>query len=328
MKFIVALFPVIAFLFVLIFLDSFKLIKKHLLVIAIVYGILCAVAAYFINDFLSAVCLVNENIFCRVISPFVEESLKSTLMIFLVMRSRIGFRIDGAIYGFAIGAGFALCENIVFLNELGTENLWLWIIRGFGTAIMHGGTTSVLGVLLMYAKEKNSSIAKYFVFGWLLAMTIHSLFNHFLLPPVISMFVILIVVSIVELVIFHVNERLLCEWLELEFDSEVKLLTMIRKGVFLQSKSGKYLISIMDKFSKFIVIDMLAYISLYLELSVKAKSNIMLKEAGLPVKKEHDVISKLQELESLEKNIGKTGLIAISPVLRISKKNLIKWSLL
>ncbi len=328
MEFIVALLPVIAFLLILIYLDSFKLLKKSILVLAIFWGIICAIVAYFLNNYILSLCEMSDHVFCRVVSPFVEESLKGLLLIFLVSKSRIGFRIDGAIYGFAIGTGFALYENMFFIYELESENMWLWIIRGFGTAIMHGGTTSILGVLLMYAKEKHTGLGKYFALGLLIAILIHSLFNHFFLPPVISMFIILIIISVVEIRIFQVNERLLRKWLELEFDSEVKLLGMIRKGEFLQTNSGKYLISIRERFSKLVLLDMLAYISLYLELSIRAKSNLMLNELGITIIKEVDVNAKLQELKSLEKSIGKTGMIAISPVLRISKKNLIKWSLL
>ncbi|MCD4679972.1 MAG: PrsW family intramembrane metalloprotease [Bacteroidales bacterium] len=328
MKFIAALLPVIAFLLVLIYLDSFKLIRKNVLIYSIVWGICAAILSYFVNNLIVSITDLNNRAFCRAVSPPVEETLKSLFLIFLVMKGKIGFRIDGAIYGFAIGAGFALYENIFFLHEIPTDNMWLWIIRGFGTAIMHGGVTSILGVLLMHAREKNRSIFKYLGLGLLLVILIHSLFNHFLLPPLASMFIILIIISVVEIAIFQVNERLLREWLELEFDSEVKLLAMIRKGEFLQSKPGKYLISIRQKFSKFVVLDMLSYISLYLELSVRAKGNLMLKESGLPVKKDIEVTTKLLELKSLEKNIGKTGLMAISPILRISKKNIIKWSLL
>ena len=327
MEYIVALLPVIAFLLILIYLDSFKLIKKNLLVYSIIWGICAAILAYFINNMVVSIADLHNRAFSRYVSPTVEETLKSLFLIFLVMKGKIGFRIDGAIYGFAIGAGFALYENIFFLHEIPTDNMWLWIIRGFGTAIMHGGVTSILGVLLMHAREKQKGILKYLALGWL-AVFIHSLFNHFFLSPLASMFLILIIISSMEIVLFRINEGLLREWLELEFDTEVKLLGMIRKGVFLQSNSGKYLISIRDKFSKLVVFDMLAYISLYLELSIRAKSNLMLNEAGLPVKKDIAVNSKLEELKSLEKNIGKTGLLAISPILRISKKNLIKWSLL
>lgn len=326
MDYLVALLPVLAFLFVLIYLDSFKLIKKDILLYTVLWGILSAVVSFFVNTYLAELWCIDERTFRRLVSPLVEETIKGLFLVYIALRSIAGFRIDGAIYGFAVGTGFALYENIFFIHELQIDNIWLWIIRGFGTAIMHGGTTSFFGVLIMHAMEKRAGITKFMLFGWVIAVAVHSLYNHFILPPLFSMFAILVIVSVLEIFLFQINERSLKQWLELEFDSEVKLLGMITKGKFLDTNAGKYLFSIKDKFSNIIVFDMLAYISLYLELSIKAKSNLMLKEAGFPVNKDIQLSPKLKELKALERNIGKTGLLAISPILRISKRNLVKWS--
>ena len=70
--------------------------------------------------------------------------------------------------------------------------------------------------------------------------------------------------------------------------------------------------------------DLLCYIRIYLELSIRAKTNLMLKESGFPVKND-DVKDKLNELKYLTKNIGKAGLLAISPILRMNKKDV--WKL-
>ena len=277
MEYILALLPVIAFLLILLYLDSFKLIKKDVLIFAVVWGICCAVLSFFVNTYLAEILDVDDKGLRRFISPLVEETFKSIFIIYIIYRALVGFRIDGAIYGFAVGAGFALFENVFFIHELQSDNMWIWIIRGFGTAIMHGGATSIFAVIVMHAIEKQAGKTKYMIMGWLAAVVIHSLFNHFLLPPVVSMFAILIIISFTEIILFRLNERALRNWLELEFDSEVKLLGMISKGKFLDTNSGRYILSIKDKFSNLVVLDMLAYISLYLELSIKAKSNLMLK---------------------------------------------------
>jgi len=131
MEYIVALLPVIVFLIVLIYLDSFKLLKKYILVIALLWGVFCAILAFYLNNYFLCLFEMNEELFYRLISPFVEEVLKGFLLILLVNTSRIGFRVDAAIYGFAIGAGFALYENVFFIHELQSENLWIWIKNTF-----------------------------------------------------------------------------------------------------------------------------------------------------------------------------------------------------
>jgi RsiW-degrading membrane proteinase PrsW (M82 family) len=332
MQILVALVPVVVFLIVLILLDSFKLVRFSLLILCLVWGIGSAILSYFINSGLDGIIPTDPDraaeILSKYIAPIIEESLKMILLIALINRGRIGFMVDGAIYGFAIGCGFAILENIFYLHQVHNTNIFLWMVRGFGTAIMHGGTTSVIAIIIMNAYDRQRRFWHSLLRGWLVAIVIHSFYNHFVLPPLVMMVSILTVISLTEIVVFRMNEGSLRRWLQLEFDSEVKLLAMIRKGKFSQSKSGEYLISIKNRFSQLVVFDMLAYISLYLELSIKAKGNLMLHEAGLPVPKDSNTLSKLGELRSLEKNIGATGLLAIIPILRTSKKDLWKWSVL
>lgn len=112
------------------------------------------------------------------------------------------------------------------------------------------------------------------------------------------------IIAVAEYIIFRYSEKNLRKWLELEFDSEVKLLMMIRKGQFARTHAGEYLTSIKYRFSQMAVVDLLAYIALYLELSIKAKSRLMLHEAGLPVGRDESVNDRLAELKALEKISG------------------------
>ncbi|MDD5507812.1 MAG: PrsW family glutamic-type intramembrane protease [Bacteroidales bacterium] len=328
MKIIIALLPVLVFLLFLILMDSFKLVKIPFLIRCLLWGSLCAVGSYFINSYILTETGIERQILSRYIAPVIEETLKMTAILFLIRQGRIGFMIDGAIYGFAVGAGFALVENIWYLSELNSASLLLWAVRGFGTAIMHGGTTSVFSILLMQTFDKGKSRLIPFLYSLAAAMLIHSFFNHFILPPVAMMFFCMVIIAVTEFIIFRYSEKNLRKWLELEFDSEVKLLMMIRKGHFAKTHAGEYLTSVKDRFSQLAVVDMLAYIALYLELSIKAKSKLMLHEAGIPVVKDESISNRLAELKALEKNIGMTGILAISPVLRISRRDLWKWSTL
>ncbi len=328
MKIVVALLPVLVFLLFLILMDSFKLVKIPYLILCITWGMLCAIGAYFINTYLMNEMSIDRQILSRYMAPVIEETLKIAIIIVLIWKSRIGFMIDGAIYGFGIGAGFALAENIWYLWQLDSPNLLLWTVRGFGTAIMHGGTASIFSILVMQSFDKGKRSFFPFLYSWVGAICIHSFFNHFVLLPVANMFFTLIIIAFTEFIIFRYSEKNLRKWLELEFDSEVKLLMMIRKGQFAKTNAGEYINFIKDRFSSMAVVDMLAYIALYLELSIKAKSKLMLHEAGIPVRKEAYIDEKLSELKALEKNIGLTGTLAISPVLRISRRDLWKWSTL
>jgi RsiW-degrading membrane proteinase PrsW (M82 family) len=328
MKIVFALLPVIIFLLILIFLDSFKLVRIRYILLCLLWGVLCAIASYFANSYLLAVSELDVISYARYVSPFIEEFLKMLFILLLIRTNKIGFIIDGAIYGFAIGTGFALIENLYYLFEVDSGNMGVWLVRGLGTAIMHGGTTSIMAIIIMRGVEQQKKILHVTGFAFIIAVFIHSFFNHFVLPPIIMMFFTIFTISILEFLIFIRSEKSLRSWLELEFDSEIKMLSMIRKGKFIHTRSGEYLLNIKDRFTDLIVVDMLAYIYQYLELSIKAKSNLLLHEAGVPVPKDPDIDTKLKELKSLEKNIGTVGMLAISPILRLSKKDLWKWSFL
>jgi len=322
----VSLFPVFIFLAVLVFLDSFKLVKFRVILITIAIGCLVALASMFINKGLLSFLPVNFLIFSQYISPLVEESLKAIFPIYLLRVKKIGFMVDGAILGFAVGAGFALIENIYYLNALHELNLFLWIIRGFGTAVMHGGTTAVLTILSKYLSERYKTEKLVVVLpGLIAAYVIHSFFNHFFFPPLITTVLQITSLPIIMMLIFSQSEKGLREWLETGFDTDMSLLEYINTGNIKQTKAGEYLYSLKNQFPGEIVVDMLNYLRLHLELAVRAKGMLLMQEAGFEVPVDPEIKATFQELQYLEKSIGRTGKLAIAPLLHTSNKDL--WQL-
>ena len=85
------------------------------LFLALGAGSAAAAVAYVLNAFLlrsSGIALAG---FERYVSPFIEESLKAAFLVYLLAARKTGFLVDTAIQGFAIGAGFALIENISYV---------------------------------------------------------------------------------------------------------------------------------------------------------------------------------------------------------------------
>lgn len=326
-KIFVCLIPVFLFLIMLLYLDSLKLVSKTLLLACLAWGLVSSGLSFFLNTFLLNHLEVSFEAYSSFIAPFVEEFLKCGLLWVLIKRNKIGFMIDGAIYGFSIGAAFSFAENIFYLSQFAgnDSNLMIWITRGFGTAIMHGGTPAIFGILCMSALNRHSGFGLASISGLLAAILIHGVFNQFLVSPLVSTVIIILVVPLSIIIIFNANEKTIRDWLELEFDSEVSILRMIRKGQFSQTKTGSFLVSLKEHFAGEVVLDMYCFISLYLELSMKAKSLMMLKENDLIVPPDPDLQVKLRELKALKKSIGRGGYLAIAPVLRMNKKDL--WKL-
>lgn len=326
MQYVVSLLPVIVFLVSLYLFDSFRLVRKALLFICLLWGISAAVLAYFLNTYLLENLAVSFTTFSRFIAPLSEEFLKSMLILALLSQRRIGFTIDALIYGFAVGTGFALSENLVYLaNAASVDNLLVWIIRGFGTALMHGGTTAMLSIMIMAGLQRNKHFLLSIWPGFFVAYAMHSFHNQFLLDPVLQTFLLLLSLPILFALVFRQSNHMLQNWLEIEFSSEVELLRMIRQGKFRSTKAGDYLASLKDYFAPETIVDLYAYISLYLELSIAAKRNMLLKENGFDVIIEEDTLKNLQELSQLRKQIGKAGELAIQPVVRMRHREL--WKL-
>ncbi len=326
----VCLIPVFLFLIMLLYLDSYKLVSKPLLALCFAWGLLSAAGSFNMNTLLMKYLDISFKTYSGFVAPVVEETLKCALLWILIKKNKAGFMIDGAIYGFAIGATFSFAENLFYLSQYAESqsNLMIWITRGFGTAVMHSGTTAIFGILCMSALNRQSKLGWASTAGLLAAFLIHGIFNQFLVSPVVSTVIILLLVPLSITLIFSANEISIRNWLELEFDSEMGILRMIRKGQFASTKTGSFLVSMKDHFPGEVVLDMYCFIGLYLELSMKAKTMMMLKENDFEIPTDPDLLMKIRELKALKKSIGRGGYLAVAPVLRMSRKDLWKISML
>lgn len=324
-KITLSLFPVLLFLIALVSLDSYKLVRLIVVIQTIYIGGLVAIAAYFLNNWLSPLFANSISHYTRYVSPVIEETLKAIFIIYLIRANKVGFLVDAAIYGFAIGAGFAVVENIYYLQSLQQSNLLVWMIRGCGTAVMHGGTTAIFAILLKSLSERYHQKLITILPGLITAIFIHSLFNHFILPPVLTTIAQLITLPLVMTAIFSYSEKNLRNWLELGMDSDVKLLEYILTGNIAETKIGRYLQSLKSKFPGEVVADMLCFLRIHLELAIRAKGVLLLRNAGFRATLDPEIKEKFNKLKFLEKNIGTTGKLALSPILRTSTRDL--WQL-
>jgi protease PrsW len=306
---ILAFLPVSLFLLALIYLDSFKLVRPRVLIELIVIGCLAAAAGLLINYWLLRLG-VSRYMLTRYDAPAVEEILKAIPIIVMLRDRQIGFLIDAAICGFAVGTGFALAENLYFVSSLAAAPPALWIVRGFGTAIMHGGTTAIMAMMMKTLWPRLAAA------GIIVAFALHSLFNHFVLSPAMSTLVIILVLPPLMVLVFAQSERHVRQWLGTGFDLDAELLKAMSSGEFAESGAGQYLQSLREHFDGAVLADMLCYLRLQSELSLRVKGVLMLRESGFPVKKDGEVKEKLSELRYLRGTMGKTGELALAPLLR------------
>ena len=320
---LVGLLPVCCFLGVLVLMDSYKLVDVRWIIGTIFLSGIATGVAYFVHDSARDVFSVSFANYVRYVSPLIEEMLKGLIVVVLLYRNRIGFLVDAAIFGFAAGAGFALIENLYFLQQLQDSHIGVWIVRGFGTAVMHGGTTAILAVVYraLIREESRSGIVA-FLPGFLAASIIHSMFNHFFVSPITNAVSILITLPLLMTLVYRQSERMVVTWLDVGFDADTELLELINSGAFSSSKVGNYLTDLKDNFRGEVVADLLCYLRLYVELSIRAKGVLMMRESGFASEVDDETREKLVEMNYLEGSIGRTGKLAIKPFLQMSRKDL------
>jgi RsiW-degrading membrane proteinase PrsW (M82 family) len=320
---VVGLLPVVIFLVVLVWMDSYKLVRLRTVLGVIAMGGAMAWVAMYINGWLIGWLDWPLQPYSRYVSPLVEEGLKAAVIVFLFRSSRIGFLVDSAIMGFAVGAGFALVENFYFLQHLASAHLAVWIVRGFGTAIMHGGAAALFAIISQALTERqmNANPARYLP-GLTVAVLVHSAFNHFLVAPVLqSLGTVLLLPPVLHLV-FQRSARALHRWLEADFDADAQLIEAITSGKFAETRVGRFLEDLRTKFDGPVVVDMLCYLRVYTELAIRAKAVLMARENGLDLPVGERTREKFEELHYLEKSIGKTGCLAMQPFLLMERKDL------
>lgn len=322
----IGLLPALLFLLALVWLDSYKLTAPRLVAGVLGAGALSAVAAYHANGALLDATQWNLPLYSRTLAPVVEESLKASIVLALLLRHRIGFLIDAAIVGFAVGAGFAVAENGVYMVTQPDLGLATWIVRGLGTAIMHGAVTSLFAVLLVMRTESRERVqAQDVALALAAAVVLHAVFNQFIVSPVLSTIATLLVLPTLLLETYRAGQRRLGRWLGAGFDADTDLLQLLDSGEFHQSALGEYLQSLKQRFSGAVVGDLLCYVRLSTELALRAKGLLMARETGFDVSMDDDTEAKFQEMEYLERSIGKTALLALRPVLHASRRDL--WQL-
>ena len=286
-------------------------------------GAAAAVASFEVHRELLNHGLIDVTALARYVAPLVEEALKAAPVVFLLRRNRIGFLVDAAIRGFAVGAGFAAIENAHYFVALDDNNPVLWLIRGFGTAIMHGGVTAMMAILAKYASDRRGHTT---IGAWLppllLAAAVHSMFNHFLLTPQQEALVLLVTLPIVFVVVFRISQKATRSWLGVGFDTDSELLEHMGSGRISETRIGVYLESLRARFPPEMLVDMLCLIRLHLELSVKAKGILLAREAGFEVEPDQESRDQLDELRHLQKTIGPTGSLALQPIFNMSSRDL------
>jgi hypothetical protein len=183
--------------------------------------------------------------------------------------------------------------------------------------VLHGATTAIVAILAKGLGDRHPRLGLAALLpGYAAAVLVHSAYNHHLLPPVLSAGVLLVGLPLLLVLVFERSERRTRDWMGVGLDTDLDVVESIASGQALDTRVGHYLRSLKERFPGEVVADMLCLLRIQAELSIRAKGLLLAREAGLEAEVGSDVRDRLTELRYLERSIGRTGLLAMSPILR------------
>ena len=323
---LIGILPVLSFLAALLYLDSYKLVKMRLVIAVIASGFVAAIVCYFVNGELLRATGIDFARYSRYIAPVIEELAKASIVVVLIRSHRVGFLVDAAILGFAVGSGFAIVENLYYQHLVPDASVGTWIVRGFGTAIMHGGCTAIFALIGLSLRERAArASAALFVPGFIAAVVLHSAYNHAFVSPMLATLAVIVVLPPLLFFVYQKSEQVTATWLGAGFDEDAKMLESITSGHFADSPAGRYLSTLKSRFEGPVVADLLCYLRLHAELALRAKGLLMLHESGFDARIDEPTRAKLVELRYLARSIGRIGQLAMKPLLQAGDREI--WQL-
>lgn len=142
----------------------------------IVLGFVCCVISAYLNTFFSVLYNAQDTTAVLEISPVIEETVKLLPLLFGLIVFELQPKEGGNII-FNIAVGFATFENVCYLLENGTGNLFYLFVRGFSSGAMHITCAFIIGYGLKVFRRP-AALRAAGIFGLLcVAITFHATFN-------------------------------------------------------------------------------------------------------------------------------------------------------
>jgi RsiW-degrading membrane proteinase PrsW (M82 family) len=326
----VALIPVLVMLGIFIWLDAFALMSRGEVLVLLALGAVGALVAWPLSGRLLDTLPIGFSLYSRFIAPWIEEAIKAVIMITLFRLNRIGYKLDAVISGFAIGAGFSVVENIFYLTIFPNYGTGTWLVRGLGTAIMHGTTLAVLAAIAHeFAERETRGIASdyhfnivWFVPGYGVAVALHTAFNQFPDRPMIAMLGAVLVAPLALITILNFGTAEAQRWLAAECGEHRAQVETLRLGRWPEGPAGQKIAALAGRLDPETVKRVRRYWELQAWLVAEAEETMMEEAAGDAEFDPAKIRSAIAELGGLKQAIGRSTFAALQALLPFSRNDL------
>lgn len=169
----------LVFLYVIRALDLYGTGAFRTVLACFAAGMVAFGAALWINQSMLDYGIVSKVFFQQFSAPVVEEILKSLFLLYLVRRPNFTYFVDGAIYGFACGIGFAIVENYYYVYYHQDVALGVAVARVLSTNLMHASASALIGIALGLSRfEKFPRSLLFALAGYVCAIALHIGYNN------------------------------------------------------------------------------------------------------------------------------------------------------
>ena len=324
-----ALVPVLLLLAIFVSFDAFKLMSLKEILVLLVLGALAAIASYPVSGRLLDTLPIGFSNYSRFYAPWIEEAIKGAVIVVLFRMNRIGFKLDAVLSGFAIGAGFSVLENMIYLVRLSEYGASTWLVRGLGTAVMHGTTLAILAATAHEFAERETREsagefnfnALWFVPGYLAAGGLHMLFNQFPDRPLLAMLGAAMFAPLAVVAIFTFGTTEAQGWLASEKKQHLSEYQALHAGSWPDTAAGKRVAAFAGSLQQPFDAQVQRYWEVLAWLVVQAEETLIEEAEGDVELDPAAVEAAFAELKTIQDSLGRDIFGALKRMLPFSRND-------
>lgn len=312
---IATLIPLVV-LYVVYSLDLYQMGTFKNVLGAFIWGIAAFFLAGQLNGYLYLSGTFSRSEIVRYAAPVGEEVIKALILIYLVRRPNFTYFVDGAIYGFAVGMGFAIFENYEYIGA-STVGIGTAITRVISVNLIHASATALVGIYL--GKSRFSRVwgqVGYTVGGLLLAIILHGLFNNITdreIPGPILVYSAVIGIAATGIIAFIIFRGLAeqRQWIEEKLGMSDRVTGSEARVVHKLADLGEILEPLRKQFGDAKVGEVEEFLLLQARLGIKRKTLDKLPDEKMRAAVETEIADIREKMEEKRRRAGSYVMLAV-----------------
>lgn len=328
---IATLIPIVV-LYVMRSLDLYQMGNFRNVVISFFWGIASVWLALQVNPYIYNNYFPDAHILVRYVAPVTEEILKALILLVLVRLVSFTYFVDGSIYGFAAGMGFAVLENYLYIWDNPSSGLGTAVSRVISVNLVHASATALVGIAL--GKSRFSRIwgqIGYGVGGLLLAMLLHGIFNNIVdreIPGPMVLYAFVIGAAATGLIAYIIFQGLAEQrrWIEDKLGMADRVTGGEARVVNKLADLNELLQPLRAQFGDEKIAHVEEFLVLQAQLGIKRKTLDDLPDAKMRVAVEKEMDEIRAKMESKRRKVGFYVMAAIRTI--FPEEKVVTWGLL